>query len=314
MSLNNLQESSLVQAATAAQRPTRWWLAILFAVIMAIIITSALATALVDMVVQTEEGSIGAQVKELIVFAATFLVIAAWVRFKEGRPVRSLGFIGGTGLKRFLIGLAIGAGLLTLSVLLVLMLGQYEAAAPAAGSLSGIAALLPALLLVLHWSIQSSTEETVMRGYLVQTNALQLPGWVAILIPAIIFSLLHMAELGLSEPVSIINIVLFALFASFVALRQGSLWMACGIHAGWNWFQGNVFGVPVSGNAFQTGVFHLAPTETATHFLSGGAFGPENSLVVTIVWGVATVMAYRYFTSDSAPESASRFSPDAAQT
>jgi membrane protease YdiL (CAAX protease family) len=37
---------------------------------------------------------------------------------------------------------------------------------------------------------------------------------------------------GLSEPVAIVNILLFALLASCIALRQGSLWMACGVHTG----------------------------------------------------------------------------------
>ena len=140
-----------------------------------------------------------------------------------------------------------------------------------------------------------------MRGYLTQLSALQLPGWVAVLLPAILFSLLHMTESGLSQPVSIINIIFFALLASFVALRQGSLWMVCGIHTGWNWFQGNVFGVPVSGTQWLTHVFNFVPSETSNPSLSGGAFGPENSLVVTIVWGVAMVVAYFYFLSDSKP-------------
>jgi len=299
MNLNNLQESPLVQAATEAKRPTSWWLAIILTVLIAIIGISILVQeVIIKSLFDYVEHGIEAQIAETVMFAATFLAVAAWVYFKEGRPVRSLGFLGSGGLRRFLIGLAMGAGMLTFSVVLMLLLGQYERGEPVEGGLVGLAALLPALLLVCHWAIQSSTEETLMRGYLVQTSALQLPGWVAVLIPAVLFSSLHMLDLGLSEPVSIINIILFAVFASFIALRQGSIWMVCGIHTGWNWFQGNVFGVPVSGNQWLTHVFSFVPKEGANHFLSGGAFGPENSLVVTLVWGVATVIAYLYFTSD----------------
>jgi hypothetical protein len=141
--------------------------------------------------------------------------------------------------------------------------------------------------------MQSSTEEILMRGYLLQTSALQLPGWLAILIGGLIFSGVHLLE-GLL-PVAFVNIILYATLASFVALRQGSLWMVCGIHTGWNWFQGNVFNVPVSDNPYATGIFHFRPVETSPEWLNGGSFGPENSLVVTTVWGIATILAYRYF-------------------
>ena len=133
-----------------------------------------------------------------------------------------------------------------------------------------------------------------MRGYLLQTSARQLPGWLAILAPGVLFSAVHFAT---EEPLPIagLNILIYALFVSFIALRQGSLWLACGIHTGWNWFQGNVFGLPVSGNAYNTGVFHLGPKASSSPWLGGGAFGPENSLVVTAVWGAALLLAYVYF-------------------
>lgn len=296
MNLNNLKESPLVQGSTEAKRPTRWWVAALITVIVGIFILSVVVSLLVGMVYNPPPNSIGAQLIETIIMLVTFLAAAAWVRFKEGRAVSSLGFRGSGALRRFVVGVAIGAGLLAISVLLLITLGQYEMSPPVEGGLGGAAALLPALiLLVAHWTVQSSTEETLMRGYLVQTNALQLPGWLAILIPGIIFALLHITDTGFSEPISIINIIFFALLVSFVALRQGSLWMACGIHTGWNWCQGNIFGVPVSGHQWDTGVFHFVPVETAAHFLSGGDFGPENSLVVTAVWGIAMVVAYLYF-------------------
>lgn len=303
MNLNNLKESPLVQGAIEAKRPTSWWVAILFVVIVCIFILGAAVTLLVQLFYSPPPNSIGGQLIETMIMLVTFLVAATWVRFKEGRPVSSLGFRGSGALRRFVIGVVIGAGLLALSVLLIIGLGQYEMAPPVAGGLGGMAALLPALiLLVAHWTVQSSTEETLMRGYLVQTNALQMPGWLAILIPGIIFSLLHISGTGLSEPISIINILFFAIFTSFVALRQGSLWMVCGIHTGWNWCQGNIFGVPVSDHQWDTGVFHFVPTETASHALSGGDFGPENSLVVTVVWGITMIVAYLYFRRPTASE------------
>ncbi|CAN5870427.1 hypothetical protein BH10CHL1_BH10CHL1_45970 [soil metagenome] len=298
MDLQNLQASPLVAAAKEARRPTRWWLAALFGVLVGIIVAGGLGIGIYTTYVKAPEGSIAAQIGEIFSNGASLVALWLWLRFKEVRPFSSLGFRGSDALRRFLTGLGIGAGLLTLSVLALRVLGNYQSV-PGASGLSGWAALLPVVLLVLMWTVQSSTEEILMRGYLVQTGALQLPGLIAILIPALIFSGLHFVTSGPKEPVAIVNIVLFALFTSFIALRQGSLWMVCGVHAGWNWFQGNVFGVPVSGNVYTTTLFPLGPTANASHLLSGGAFGVEGSLMVTIIWGISTLIAYRYFRSAS---------------
>ena len=297
MDLQNLQASPLVAGAKEARRPTRWWLAALFAVLVVIMLASAVGMNIYTTFVKAPEGSIAAQIGEIFSNGASLLLLWLWLRFKEVRPFSSLGFRGGDALWRFLTGIGLGAGLLTLSVLILRVLGQYQSVPGAAGGLSGWAALLPVVLLVLMWAVQSSTEETLMRGYLVQTGALQLPGLVAILIPALIFSGLHFLTPGPKEPFAVINIVLFALFVSLIALRQGSLWFVCGVHTGWNWFQGNVFGVPVSGNVHMTALFPMGPTANASHLLSGGAFGVEGSLMVTIIWSIATLIAYRYFRS-----------------
>ena len=161
--------------------------------------------------------------------------------------MRSLGFFPEQALKRVLIGLLIGAGLITVSVLALAALGQYQLVAPGPKAITGRAAVLPFLLLLAPLDRPGLLEETVSRGYQLQVGGLQLPGWLALLIPGLIFSGMHFLDKGFGEPIAAVNILLFALFASFIALRQGSLWMVCGIHIGWNWFQGNFFGVPVSG-------------------------------------------------------------------
>jgi len=303
--LNNLQASPIVAWAREARRPTQWWLAYVYGIVVCIIIAGAIVSGIASSIGFNLGTSLGGQVVEGFTFLGTFLALAAWVRFKEGRPVSSLGFRGTGVLQRFAVGLGIGAGLLTLTVLILLALGQYTVVPPSPGSTVGWAALVPTLLLAIIWTVQSSTEETIMRGYFIQVGALQLPGWVAFVVPALVFSGLHLTQVGFSEPIAALNIVLFALFAGLIMLRQGSLWMACGAHTGWNWFQGNVFGLPVSGNPPpDTVVFSVAPSPSAQHWLSGGTFGPEGSLVVMVLWGVSLVLAYRYFRAGPASTSA----------
>ncbi len=43
------------------------------------------------------------------------------------------------------------------------------------------------------------------------------------------------------NPVATTGLVLFGVLLALLRLRQGSLWMACGWHTGWNWAAGNLF-------------------------------------------------------------------------
>lgn len=297
MNLQNLRESPLVQYATETDRPTYWWLAAMLIFGVGVIAVGLVVSVLYGMVIAAgSPGSLQEQWKELFTNAGALLALWLWLRWKERRSFASVGFRDDRAMRRFVMGLMIGAGMITLAVVILYLTGQYRFVAAPPHAISGKAALLPVLGLGLVWAVQASTEETLMRGYLLQTAALQLPGWAAVLLPGLLFSAVHFATEGIL-PIAGINIALFAIMASFVALRQGSLWMVCGVHTAWNWFQGNVFNVPVSDNAYATGIFHLAPVDAAPQWASGGAFGPENSLVVTVIWGVAAVVAYRYFRS-----------------
>jgi membrane protease YdiL (CAAX protease family) len=68
------------------------------------------------------------------------------------------------------------------------------------------------------------------------------------------------------------------LAACYVLTRR--LWFAIGVHMAWNFAQGGIFGVAVSGITIK-GLFQS--TLTGPEFLSGGSFGAEASLVAVIV-------------------------------
>lgn len=63
-----------------------------------------------------------------------------------------------------------------------------------------------------------------------------------------------------------------------------------GVHSGWNFFQGPVFGFPVSGQAEPTTL--LSHKRVGTDWLSGGDFGPEASLLILPVLGLAFIAMY----------------------
>jgi hypothetical protein len=141
------------------------------------------------------------------------------------------------------------------------------------------------------WVVQSSTEEAVVRGYLLQISALQLPSWLALGISSVIFGIAHLDF----HPLVLTNITLAAFCFSFVALGQGSLWMACGIHAGWNYTQGSLLGIPVSGSEREGSIWALGPAQGAPEWLTGGDFGIEGGAAATVVLAIAVVISFVYY-------------------
>jgi uncharacterized protein len=73
-----------------------------------------------------------------------------------------------------------------------------------------------------------------------------------------------------------------------------SLWLAVGIHWGWNFVQGPVFGAAVSGGESE-GLFK--PVISGPEWATGGAFGPEGGLLALVLCTAAgvvmLVMAHR---------------------
>jgi len=60
-----------------------------------------------------------------------------------------------------------------------------------------------------------------------------------------------------------------------------SLWLPIGIHTGWNFAEGNLFGAMVSGTRPSHSLIHS--TLTGPVLLTGGDFGPEASVVSIVV-------------------------------
>ena len=71
-------------------------------------------------------------------------------------------------------------------------------------------------------------------------------------------------------------------FLGVVYLKTASLWWATGAHLGWNWAHGFLADLPVSGLELVDAPL-LEPVTGGPDWLSGGSFGPEGSVVSTLV-------------------------------
>ena len=281
-----LSGNPIVRLTHEAKRPSSWWLAWIVVVVM--IVGGGIVGILIGTAVFGDEPTDPVyQYSEIFVFGATLFVLFLWVRLKEGRSLSSVGFRGEGGARKFLLGLVIGAVMMALPVLFLLTIGIYETGA-SEHTVSGTSALLPIVPLLAVFAIQASTEEAVTRGYMLQMGGRQLPGWIAILGSSVLFAVVHVNF----DPLILTFLILYAVFACFVTLQQGSLWLIGGIHTGWNFFQGNVFGLPVSGHPHATALFSIGPAEGSPERLSGGDFGVEGSLAGLFVLVVALVVAW----------------------
>ena len=99
---------------------------------------------------------------------------------------------------------------------------------------------------------------------------------LALVVSSSIFGLLHAANPN-AGVVSTVNIVIAGLALGIPYLVTGSLAIPAGLHAAWNFFQGGIFGFPVSGMPHRSTLLQIR--ETGPDLMTGGSFGPEAGLM-----------------------------------
>jgi membrane protease YdiL (CAAX protease family) len=129
-------------------------------------------------------------------------------------------------------------------------------------------------------------EELVSRGYQLTNLAEGLNGTVvgpkgalvvAWVISSSVFASLHLLNPN-AGPSSTFNIFLAGMMLGSGYVLTGRLAIPIGLHTTWNFFQGNVFGFPVSGLDV-VGASFVSTRETGPDILTGGLFGPEAGLL-----------------------------------
>jgi hypothetical protein len=126
------------------------------------------------------------------------------------------------------------------------------------------------LFLAIGWQ-----EELMARGYWLQNLSDGLNRRWGVLLSSALFALAHAANPHVSWE-AILGLFFAGLLLAMGTLRSGQLWLAVGLHFGWNFFEGTVFGFPVSGTVF----FQLLHTRVGgPAIITGGAFGPEAGLI-----------------------------------
>lgn len=131
-------------------------------------------------------------------------------------------------------------------------------------------------------------EELLLRGLPLKALARGTHPVAAVLVTGGVFGALHLTNPNASA-VAALNVALVGVWFGAVAVRTGSLWMPFGLHVGWNYVEGVVFGQPVSGIPPGVALFRGA-WPGAAGFWSGGDFGPEAAGWTAVLLGVAVVV------------------------
>ncbi len=129
-------------------------------------------------------------------------------------------------------------------------------------------------------------EEIVFRGVLFRIVEEGLGTWWALGISALLFGAIHLANPGATLWSSAAIAIEAGLLFGMVYHVTRSLAACMGLHAAWNFAQGTIYGIPVSGTA--AGGW-LVSTRSGPDWLSGGAFGAEASVVALALCSLGTL-------------------------
>lgn len=155
-------------------------------------------------------------------------------------------------------------------------------------------------LAVINFILVGVQEELFSRGFLMR-NLAEGFNWrglgprVALLVgyflSSSVFGILHLGNPNASV-ISTLNLVVAGLFLGLGFFLTGEMAIPIGLHITWNFFQGNVFGFPVSGG--KAGATFIAIEQGGPDWMTGGAFGPEAGVIgllaialgcwLTVVW------------------------------
>jgi membrane protease YdiL (CAAX protease family) len=186
----------------------------------------------------------------------------------------------------FGFGLALGAGLMLIIFLVelgagwVTVTGTLVTTRPETNFLPAILAPLVTFLAVGFY------EELFFRGYQLRNlaegltwNVISPRGAIvlATLLTSAAFGTFHALNPNASS-FSTLAIALAGIFLAAGYLLTGELAIPIGLHIAWNFFQGNVFGFPVSGTDIRSATF-ISVVQGGPDLWTGGAFGPEAGLL-----------------------------------
>lgn len=264
------------------------------------------AIALSRLIKQEEEiSSNDPRVKIPYLFGTVLGIIVAiiYCRFLEHRPVRSMGVKRKGFLVHYLSGTLAGAALMSSTILMTKLTGTGTV------KLCENINYKLIVLYLLGFCVQGMSEEFVFRGYFM--NSIGGAGHhtaIAVGVSAAAFGISHGENYGFGL-LPLLNIALFGVLASLCMILFENIWGISAIHSIWNFTQGNVYGISVSGTGETESILRTTVTSDKS-YLTGGKFGMEGSIFTTIALGTAALIVFLLILGKAA---SAKKTPEAAE-
>ena len=216
---------------------------------------------------------VGSTVLVLVCLAA-YLAASKWI--ERRRPSE---FEIGRVLPELSSGLVLGVALFTVVMGILWACQVYRPAGfdPHAQLASG---LLSAM-------VAGVVEEILFRGLLFRLSSKIVGTWGALLFTAGLFGATHAFNPGATVGSSLAIALEAGMLLGAAYAATARLWVPIGLHIGWNFTEGALFGMSVSGHGMTGGL--VRGTLSGPPLLTGGKFGPEASLVAVLVCLAATL-------------------------
>lgn len=214
-------------------------------------------------------------------------ILAYWVsiRLIEKRAIVELRFAP-LGI---VLGALSGATLISAMTLSLFAAGIYEVTA-VPGLQSGLLGVGGLIL------IAAMLEEVAFRGVLFRMSENIWGTLPALCLQSILFALQHLENVegaGLVAAITtVISVMLIGAFWTLVFVHTRNLWIVGANHAAWN-FAIILTGLPLSGSEEWRGLAPFESRYNGPDWLTGGAFGPENSALTVGVIVVCVVVLFR---------------------
>ena len=149
--------------------------------------------------------------------------------------------------------------------------------------------IAPLIFLFIAVFIQSGAEELICRGFIYRRVEKTYNPIVATVSNALLFALIHVMNPGVTV-LSLLNVFLCGIMFSLIIYYTDSMAFAMAGHAGWNFCQSIIFGLPNSGQVFPYSIFKLDASNARDSFFYNVGFGVEGTAFAVIILAVACVV------------------------
>jgi uncharacterized protein len=226
--------------------------------------------------------SVDQDLKKLIAgaFVAILAITAYSFLFKFYEKRRVTEFSTNNLIKNLTIGIALGAMLQALTLLVIYLKGGYTVL-----SVNPVWFIIPPLTMAFTSAI---VEETLLRGIIFRIPEEKLGSYFSLLLSAFLFGALHLLNPNSSLSAALGLAIQAGLLLGAAYIYSRNLWFPIALHFAWNFTQSAIFGATVSGTTTSKTLI-TSKIEGATWF-TGGQFGPEGSIQATLLCLIPTII------------------------